>query len=240
MKRVLSVIALALLSFGFAQSEIEANVINFYPDVKKSAKLSQSGYQLLVTNINRILLESSQGATDRKHFVLYGIPNIFEEHIIPTVPPIHKVLLEVQLVVGDVSEKRTYGSYTYTHLVGVNRNKDRAILQALRSLKTNTEVQKFLRDSKKKIFDYYKNNCNVLITRASVLAELGKYMEAIEKLDAVPNVSEDCFYMAQSKITEIAKIQNQNTRAKDRQRPNEDTKSGDSKEDKYSWIESEK
>lgn len=211
-----AIVFLSLFLFGVSASnaqvqgsvDVETKKIGFYSDILAGPSVSKEAIDLLRAKLDDLILQNGVGDLGNNQFVLLGKINFVEESVTNTVPPLYKVVYDIQLIAGDVMMKKTYGTYNINNCIGINKNKKVALMNAIRRVQSDRNTSNWLKTAKEKILDYYKNNCYTVILEADGLSQRGEYDEAIHLLSQIPKVSDQCFMMAQNKMTEIYKKKN--------------------------------
>ncbi|MBR1706084.1 MAG: hypothetical protein IJ721_04760 [Bacteroidales bacterium] len=67
------------------------------------------------------------------------------------------------------------------------RSEEKVLLQAVRSIKpANRQIRQFVETGRKKIVDYYEQECDVILERARLLAAGRQYGKAFFELSSIP------------------------------------------------------
>jgi hypothetical protein len=136
-------------------------------------------------------------------FLLYSKVVMNKTNIVPGISAGFSVFADVYFFVGDAFEKTIFSSYVIP-VKGYGNSLESALIEALKSIKTNDEkFNSFLINGISKINEYFKNQCPLIINRAKSLASEQKYDEAIFNLYSVPESSTNCHTEATALIKNI-------------------------------------
>lgn len=153
-------------------------------------------------------------------FILTPNIQVTNKQVVAGAPPRLAITLDVHLFVGDGLEGTKFGSTTVT-VKGVGSNENKAYIQAIKQLKTQTpEIKRLISSAKERILDYYKTQCDFIIKEAEVAAAQNDFDEALYILSGIPNINNSCYQRAtsligpvyQKKIDQDCKINLQNAR----------------------------
>lgn len=164
------------ITIGIVMPEQEINGIK--PD---TFKLLQSKLERMLTNSG----VSSYGGD----FVLYPVVNIVEDNLIEGgIKNFYKVGIELVLNVANVSSHTLFSSESWS-LSGVSeRVKNDAIKNAFSQLKgSDPRFKSFIDESKRKIVQYYENNKQDILAKATSLASSGEWEQALAFLSSYPS-----------------------------------------------------
>ena len=193
----------AVLSVG-AQNNINQDGISleaYIPDQIESIPVYAKS--LLKNKLNQVITKNgiSSGSYDSRFIITPNI-NVLSKNIAPTAPPKTALSLEITLYVGDGIEGKLFSSASI-ELKGVGTNENKAYIAAIKQIRPNNPLlQDMLSKSKKRIIEYYNDNCNLIIKKADALSAQNKYEEALSALSSIPEVS-TCFNTVKKKINPI-------------------------------------
>jgi hypothetical protein len=143
------------------------------------------------------------GSSFNTRFVISANISVATKDILPGPPPMHAMNLDVTLYIGDGIEGTVFSSTTIS-VKGVGTNETKAYNAGLKMIKPdNADVQKFVKDGKAKIIQYYKDNCDLIIKKAQSTSDQGEYDEAIFQLTSIPSACEECYVKAMNAIKPI-------------------------------------
>lgn len=159
--------------------------------------------QSLANKLTQVVTKNGLGGTHNARFIISANVLVSTKNILPGPPPQHVYTLDVTLYIGDGFEGTVFASTNIT-VKGVGKNQTKAYKTALKNIRTNNpEIAAFVKEGKEKIIQYYKDNCDMIIKDAQVLADQNKYDEAIFKLTTVPNACEECYNKAMNAVKPI-------------------------------------
>ena len=155
--------------------------------------MPESARANLENKLNQIVTENGLGGEINQRFIITANISVLTKDITPTAPPMHAYTIEVTLYVGDGIAGTLFAS-TSTSLKGVGETETKAYLNALKNLKVkDPSYQSFLEKGKEKIIAYYNDKCDFILKDAETKSSGGNYEEAINILDAIPQVCKDCY-----------------------------------------------
>lgn len=131
---------------------------------------------------------SANGFTSgtNSRFVLAAKFNVLEKEIIPGPPSKIVTVLEVTLAVGDGFANTCFASRSF-EVKGVGNTEERAIISALKGLKTkNAAIGELVKEATERITTYYEKNGPALISQAKALITAQDYAKAISILGEIP------------------------------------------------------
>lgn len=138
---------------------------------------------------------SDYGYTER--FVMTAKINVTQKDIAPTTPARISQKLEITFFIGDVVANKLYESCSLS-VVGIGTNETKSFISAFQKINArHPELQAMITAAKKKIVDYFTQNCHAILANAGTLASMEQYEEAIYQLMTVPNTCEDCYKKCQ-------------------------------------------
>ena len=162
------------------------NQIENFPEIAKSA---------LSNKLNQIVTQSGMGGSSRSNspFIITANITVQTKDITPTAPPMTAITLEVTFYIGNGVDGTKYAS-TSVSAKGVGTNETKAYMEAIKGINTsNTSIQNFVSDGKRKILEYYNTKCDFIIKNAQNLASQNEYEQAIYTLTSVPDVCKECY-----------------------------------------------
>ena len=170
--------------------------------------LTPAACRLLETKLTQMLsIEGLSNNSPNNRLIFTAKAHLLQKNIVAGIPNRITVKIDLTLIIGDAIDNMVFGTHAFP-LVGVGLNEDSAILQAIKTVKTEDEsIARYLKQVKKRITDYYREQEPLLLKHADVLAGQGRYDEAITYLASVPNAYKPCYDHCQNKM--IALYQNQ-------------------------------
>ncbi len=203
-----ALVIVAICFFGqvIAQSDITDYgklVINTYvPD--QVDDISNDVKSMLQNKLTQITTSKGLGgASINPRFVLLVKVNVLSKDIIPGPPNMFAQNLELNFYVADATDNTIFSS-TSIELKGVGGSQTKSYIDAIAKINSKDKrIGDFIEEGKKKIIDFYSNNCESIITKAKSSAKTGSFDEAILKLSAIPDVCETCYEKSLTTIEEI-------------------------------------
>lgn len=203
MKHLFIIIAIFLISTSqtFAQeSRIPISV--WIPNQIES--LPQSASNNLKNRLSQIVTKSGVlGTGNNSRFIISANIDVLSKDVVATAPPMHAYTLEVTLYIGDGVEGVAFSSH-YLTVKGVGRSETKAYMDAIGNIKSNnSKYNDFIDEARKKIIQYYNQQCDLIIKEAQTLAQMSKFDEAIWKLTAIPTACGECWSKALDALAPI-------------------------------------
>ena len=182
---------------GNTESDIHLSVVT--PSTMEGLSSSQisrieSKLQQMVTNY---------GISGEGYFIIYPKYEIYDESLIEGMRNMHLLEADLNLIVKEVQTGKVYNSYSQ-NITGDGYSKKKAIDQSISQIKTRgPEIEAFLAETKQKILDYYRSNCDQFYSEAGTMIGQKRYREAIALLYPVPRGTGDaCFNKVQKRLNE--------------------------------------
>ena len=192
---------LVLIAFSFSTIVNAQNELNDYSKLvlntfvpEQVDGISADVKSLLENKLNQITTAKGIGGnTINPRFVIFVKVNVLSKDIIAGPPTMIAQNLELNFYVADATENTNFSSLAI-ELKGVGISQTKANIDAISKLNTRDKrIGDFIDDGKKKIIDYYNNNCEMMINKAKALSKTGEYDAAILKLATIPDVCEKCY-----------------------------------------------
>ena len=119
---------------------------------------------LLENKLNQITTAKGiGGATINPRFVIFAKVNVLTKDIIAGPPTMIAQNLELNLYIADATENTMFSSLSI-ELKGVGVSQTKAYIDAITKLNPRDKrIGDFVEEGKKKIVDYYNNNCEAMI-----------------------------------------------------------------------------
>ncbi len=201
MKNVLLLFIATLFSVTLnAQNDITIGLVvpgTEINDVKPDA------YKILKSKLERMLTACGVSAYGGD-FVMYPTVAILEENLIEGgIKNFFKVKIDLTLNVVNLTSRTLFSSETWPLIGTAERIKSDAVKNAFTQLKT-TDIQfkSFIAQTKSKIFTYYEENKDAILSKATTLSSTGEYEKAIALLSSYPSQVSG-YEEAQVKIREV-------------------------------------
>jgi len=122
-------------------------------------------------------------------------PKVFVNQFetVPGSTPKVIVKADVDLYIADYKTKTIFATTT-VKCTGVGDSERHAYHKALSSVNTrNATIEKFMKDGKEKIIDYYTRNCEMIIENAKTLAYKNDFDQSFYFLSTIPFECTDCY-----------------------------------------------
>lgn len=232
MKITFSIVRLVLgmaLAFSFSANAQEQDVkipISVLPPVADLDSVAH--LKLMVTRLQQAVSRTGVSEYASYNFVLYPKINVVGLELTSGAPTLTVVNLEVTLNIANGYQRQgskniIFGSETFS-LKGVGKSEDRAMLEAVRSLRADDpRLQQFIQTSRQVIVRYFAANCESIIdeaqtlTRAASLAVAdvsrpinsksnaaeNQFSHAINLLYNIRSANYSCYKASLSKINQI-------------------------------------
>jgi hypothetical protein len=143
------------------------------------------------------------GSNFNQRFIITPNINVLSKNITPTAPVMTALVLDVTLYIGDGFSGAKYQSVSL-QVKGVGINEAKAYLAALKQIKPNDKIiQDFVNSGKRKIIEYYNDNCDFIIKEAQTYASQNNFEAAIQTLTSVPPVCKECYNKCNDAVAPI-------------------------------------
>ena len=157
-----------------------------FPEIAKS---------VLSNKLNQVVTAGGgiSSSDYNSRFIITANINVLTKDLTATAPPMTALTLDVTLYIGDGFEGRKFVSHSVT-VKGVGTNENKAYMEAIKQIKTNSpEMVAFVNSGKSKILEYYNTKCPNILKEAKALEAQNKIGEAIYLLTTVPDAATDCY-----------------------------------------------
>jgi hypothetical protein len=197
-----------LLVFGChtikSQSSEDFGRVVLNPFISDGNDLPIQARNLLHTKLDQIATNFGMaGSNSNPRFVLTATVNVISKDITPGPPAMISENIEVTLVIGDAISQTSFANAIFP-LKGVGINENKALIQAIKGINSNsTQVKSLIEKGKNKIIEYYASKCDFILKEAETLTNQGQYEEAIYNLSLVPDVCQDCYFKCLDKLAII-------------------------------------
>ncbi len=159
-------------------SSVVADETAYTPDALK----------ILYSNMDRLI--SSHGILNLKEttrFFLATNHNVISKDIVPGIPTRISETIQFNFIIGDILTEKVFSSIAI-QVKGVGLNENKALISAIQAIKwKNKEIENFIDNAKNEIVAYYTEEASNIFQKAELLAESGKYEEAIGQLISIPS-----------------------------------------------------
>lgn len=186
MKRIFIILA-SLLSSLYAYAQAPSGVpmtVNIY---EETSNIPAATAGMLSTRMMAAIANSGMGATeDVTQFYLTAKCSLLDKHVVPGSPTKYFNTAELTFFVVDAFAQRQFTSFSI-EIKGVGNSEQQAYTAALREFKANNpKLISYLKESNRKILEYYDSQYPTLIKKADALSLVKKYEEALFILSSVP------------------------------------------------------
>ncbi len=201
MKKIIYTALLLITTVIIAQDKKASDGISLAAYVPQQVEgIPASAKKMLLNRLTQIITKNGiSNNVYNSRFVLAPNIAVLSKDITATAPPKTALNLNVTLYIGDGISGTLFASQSI-ELKGVGTNENKAYISAIKRLSPkNPEVLEFVAKGKEKIIEYYNNNCDQIIKKASALEAQNEFEEALVTLTNVPEAS-TCFNKVKAKI----------------------------------------
>ncbi len=177
------------------------------PRIDEGSGLSGQAGNLMLSRMSNIINLNGMAAEEEKaFFAMVPKVSVISEDITTTAPPMHAVTLHISFTLTDNYAGNVYGE-TSVEVRGVDRSKERAYTQAIRSINPRAgQFRAFIQNGKDAILAFYNTNCDMVLSTAESLIKQDRKWEATQLLHAVPPVSRECHDLSMRLAGEIGPV----------------------------------
>ena len=203
-------IPIVLISLFFANTQKNysqsTDKVSLTPYIDSSvAEITSGASSILSNKLNQIVNQNGLEGNGDARFIITANVVVISKDIVTSAPPSIVYTLDVNLYIGDGYDGNKFSSYSTT-VKGVGQNENKAMIDALKSIRPNNpELQNFVTLGKKKVVAYYNERCDLILKQAKSLEAQNKFEEAIYKLSSIPEASSTCYNKALDAIVPIYK-----------------------------------
>lgn len=184
---------LTILVFGFSllvkgQSECIIPMMVLVPQqVDTLAPMAQSKLEAKMRQI--VTKNGMEGGVSFSNFCLVANMTEGSKEVTSGLRPLVTITSDLELFIGNNYTGEKFASTSIT-LSGAGRNESKAYTSAFGNISTgNAQIQKFLKDAKQKVSQYYETQVPKIITQARGFAIRREFEEALCLLSSVPTCS---------------------------------------------------
>jgi len=154
---------------------------------ESSSSIPSGSEDYLVTRMKAAIANNGMGATENcTQFYMTCTYTLLANNVIPGAPTKFSQTAEMQFFVIDAFAKKVF-TQTSLNVKGIGNSEQQASMQSIKQFTaTNKTVAAFIKDSNKKILDYYNAQYKTMITKAQSLAKVYQYEEALFILSQIP------------------------------------------------------
>ncbi len=203
MKKIIYILILLISNSIFSQEgNINDKILLGVYIPKQAENIPNIAKKMLHNKLNQVITKNGISDFHNSRFIITPKISVLSKNITATAPPMHALNLEVTLYLGDGIAGNLFSSETFT-LKGVGTNENKAFISAFKRLNTSNKLLKnFLLSGKKKIIDYYNNNCGLIINKVDKLEMQNRMVDALILLTSIPE-SSTCFETVKPRIKDL-------------------------------------
>lgn len=181
--------------------------IKLTPFIPSYEDLSPSLYRFLKDRLNiGITTVGYGGEGGSPRFIIGPSLNITSSNLTSTAPQKYLLTFEVNLFVVDVMTETIFNSYS-SQFKGVGSSKELALQNGFRNLDfKNQDFINFLKQAELKIFNFFNENCSIIIAEADAEASMRNFESAFSILKSIPRESTECNKLIQQKKLEYFQL----------------------------------
>lgn len=188
MKRILSIILCVLSACALSAQEQDSPKVPMTVFISEaSSNIPMSSWDFLTTRLKSAITRNGMGATDDfTQFYLSCTYSVVEKHIVPGSPTKYFQTVEMNYFVVDAIAQKIFSSASI-ETKGVGNSEDQAVTAGIRKISpSNAVLSSFIKESNRKIINYYNEQYKNIIASAQALAKVYEYEEALFRLSTVP------------------------------------------------------
>ncbi|MDW3195088.1 MAG: caspase family protein [Cytophagales bacterium] len=203
MKRCLLLYLFFLVQIAHGQDISEIDVsFQYQPPSNDDLTLNDLHLQTIESKVQQLLTRNGLGSNNSTPFVIKPAVDIYETTIVEGMQNIYVTDGEFSLFISQVNGP-VFSSYTQ-RIRGSGRNEKQSILGLVRKIPTSgSALKEFFDDARKKIADYYDENCDRIIAEIDALKIVEDYDGAMYKLGSIPVIAEGCYPKAVQQMEEV-------------------------------------
>lgn len=209
MNRIILTLFSSLLCFGsYAQgtNNADASRIAISVALTEDVRYVPSEVRSLINSkLLQVVTQNGLGGTKNNRFVLTASLNTLTKNVTATAPAQIFQEIQVNLFIADVTEKKIFSSAVLS-VKGVGQTEEKSLMDAVKQISPkNKNVVEFVESGRQKILDYYKANCDMIVTKAKSQAGQRDFQSALNMLNDIPTDIPECFEKANSAAGQIFK-----------------------------------
>ena len=152
----------------------------------KDQKTPAAANEFLYNRLSNVVVSDGVSATGGySQFFLASRAFIMYEQVVAGPPAKIALTLSLNLYIGDYFDEKVF-SRTSFEIRGVGESRERAYLNAYRSIKNNDKLRKFIQEGKSHIINYYDKEYPNILKEAERLSAMRNYERALFILSSVP------------------------------------------------------
>jgi hypothetical protein len=175
----------------------DAERIAIAPSVPNDLNLPMQAQNALMNKMRQLVTRAGLGAAGGNPiFIISPSVTVLSEQTAPTQPPMTYVDLEISFFISDRLTGNIY-EQTTTMVKGMGGNRLQALVKGVNNVNvSDVQYRRFLDNAKQKIVEFYNSKCDFVLMKAKSLRDQGQNNEALEILNAIPEVSKECYQKA--------------------------------------------
>lgn len=195
-KNVLTLLLFCLSLWAKAQNDCVIPMMVVVPQQIDS--LAPMAHTKLETKMRQMLtMNGMEGSASFSNFCIVANLTEGSKEVMSGLRPLVTVTSELELFVGNNYTGEKFAS-TSIMLNGAGRNESKAYTSAFGSINTgNAQIQKFLKDAKQKVSQYYETQVQNIIAQAYSFSTRREYEEALCLLISVPTCCSNYYKIEQ-------------------------------------------
>ena len=163
----------------YSQSNILLPVSVYVPNDQLIPGDSRTVFE---NKLQTLITEEGVGSNKVSRFIITGKISVVGKEYTSTSPVMMATTLNVFLCIGDGIDGTLFSSVNLS-LKGVGITEIKSINSAMSKLNINSEnLSEFLKEGKNKIYQYYSQNCDLLIQKAQILSIKEDYNKSLNEL----------------------------------------------------------
>jgi len=213
MKKILIIIPVLLFWLDARSQDEKVNassnpyfvLSSYVPDQGKIS--SEILTDRLKTKMSQITASNGMGGGSEvsSRFILVPKINVTQFENTPSAPPKVLAKMDIILTIGNATEKLVFNTKTFK-ATGIGKTEQDAYLNGVQNLPADSkEMASFIEEGKKKIVDYYNNNCARILKDAKAKAGTQQFDSALEDLLSVPPEAQTCYDQAMIQLPVVFK-----------------------------------
>lgn len=169
----------------FAQSECVIPMMVLVPE--QAEEIPATAQNTLESKLRQMVTQNGmEGGASFSNFCIVANTTEGNKEVISGSRPLVTLTVDLELYVGNNYTGEKFASTSVT-INGAGRNEAKAYSAAFSSVsKSNAQIQKFLKDAKRKVTEYYETQVPNIISQAKGFAIRREYEEALCLLTSVP------------------------------------------------------
>lgn len=188
---------------AFAQDECVVPMMVLVPE--QAEAIPATAQNTLESKLRQMVTQNGmEGGAKFSNFCVVANTTEGSKEVLSGTRPLVTLTVDLELFIGNNYTGEKFASTSIT-INGAGRNEAKAYSAAFASVSSNnTQIQKFLKDAKRKVNEYYETQIPNIISRAKGFAIKHEYEEALCLLTSVPTCCSK-YDMVEKSMLEIFK-----------------------------------